>query len=57
MGLGKFRNGECPCGSKKRYKRCCFDKDYWKGFFRIITKVKDKKTLQEKEVVRYRRMI
>lgn len=27
--MGKIqRNGKCPCGSGKKYKKCCLEKDY-----------------------------
>ncbi len=26
------RNDPCPCGSGKKYKKCCYDKDTKKGF-------------------------
>ena len=25
------RNEECPCGSGKKYKKCCLDKDLQRG--------------------------
>ncbi len=26
------RNDACPCGSGKKYKKCCWEKDQSKGF-------------------------
>jgi len=28
MGLNKFRNQPCPCGSKRKFKYCCLPKHY-----------------------------
>ena len=25
------RNEPCRCGSKIKYKHCCYDENYWKG--------------------------
>ncbi len=43
MALGKLRNKACPCGSKKKYKKCCWEKDYnekmyvyWNGNRRVL---------------------
>lgn len=27
MAIGKLRNTKCPCGSGRKYKYCCWDKD------------------------------
>ncbi len=27
MSKGKFRNRNCHCGSQKKYKKCCWQKD------------------------------
>lgn len=34
MGLGKLRNRTCFCGSKKKYKKCCWGKDYKEAYYR-----------------------
>lgn len=41
MGKGKLRNKLCRCGSKKKYKYCCWNKDH--GY---LTK-KEKKLLTQ----------
>lgn len=66
MAIGNARNRYCPNGHVKirkvrginreyveKYKRCCFDKDYWYGFSVIVTKQKDDKTGIEREIKKY----
>jgi hypothetical protein len=38
MEIGNLRNRDCPSCDKfpsQKYKKCCWDKDYWKGFMKI----------------------
>jgi hypothetical protein len=37
--MGIPRNSPCPCGSGKKYKNCCFQKD----FIKVAAKRKDVK--------------
>lgn len=55
MGLGNLRNRKCSCDKfpAKKYSDCCWDKDYWAGFSKTVSKIQDEKTGQEKEFVRY----
>lgn len=53
MAKGSLRNVDCPHGHKTKYKKCCWDKDYWEFFSRLVTKKIDKKTKEETEVVKY----
>jgi len=41
---GKYRNLPCPCGSGKKYKKCCYTKDADTDFKRLLER---DKTLKE----------
>jgi len=58
MGLSRYRNRRCPCGSGKKFKYCCLLKHYEKAShlvtpIQIAERAKTAKWYQKK----YKRMI
>lgn len=44
--FGEYRNKECHCGSKLKYKKCCYKKDMDKHMQQMILNTKKLETLQ-----------
>lgn len=44
--FGEYRNKECHCGSKLKYKKCCYAKDMDKHMQQLILNSRKLETLK-----------